>query len=1340
MPSVAQYYPGDFWGDLKQTLNWIYWRQSGPVGNWQASAAATPTAAPLAECGIVSSADLSAFATAAVENIVIDAPAGVLPDATPGPDGFPINFSPRGLATGNVFVNTFQNTGAQTVTGRCFSLLQPAANYRVDVFARTDQFYYQASSGLTDAGGGVATWSVAPVMSGSVIAVLYPAAVPPPPAGAGYPALPAGWVAHSNMGVGPKLSAYFARLYVKTDIEYLQEDQIPIIVQDSHHARSGSSRVPASGVLTLHIVYNDPVAGPTPVYSSLQNLAAYQGLPRSFIVPTSDPLYVPDVTATNAPALQNRSFIYDAALFILTCSEAGNFTAASKVIRQLNQFLDHPGYLASLILENAEDGSTARWSATNGSVTNMAASSVMPQEPPYGTGNILQFHASAAGASFAYVGAGLPDPTDSIVSFEHREAAALTNQFQFDIGITTSSGRVTDVALSPAFAAPAAYNSATKTISVPIAPADSNWHTTLVALGSLVQSLAGDTLTSVNTFKVTLNAVGDLYFDNLSVGGPQPDGSLSFSYDVYYGQVDQAYIRTGAMAWVCYAYALYMQMSLDFSPALYLQRMLNFLLTLQSTAADLTQGMLYAGYGRYQDPGYQFVPGLQATVSTEHQVDAYFAFVRAAAVLPAAATELLKTGAITGAQATSLNATARQVASAAATIQAQVLAHLYIPPAADPGHFAAGVTANTLDTSQALDASGTWSALLCHAAGDDAKALQCLQFVYQKFYVTGQTIVKSNLANTWNQAYAQSTPFGGFKPYNDSPGGYSGSPVSVWQEGTWGVILALLALYNAPGVSAYFASVEGSLDSFLAKLVAGQRTVRATTGDGSLLGYSLASRGLPYEFEVWPMLAPTCWQWLTSVNPTLLLSTATNPQPLPYLFIPDGQGQTASELDGASTVSALTVECIDPGDVVKALASQPKFIGKTATLKMGFPEQALGDFVVLETRQITATGWTADGRITFETSDVQRFMQGAQIWSNGGPGAWAAGQPAPPQPSGAAVAANAFPVSEQNPRWLAANPLDIYLVAMQNELGVGQDPSVPPPFWAQYEPGDDTTLINPNPYLDVPGILRLRDGMFSGDWFEFKITRPVEGKQWLEDQILKVLGLYTVVRAGGQLSLKSMKSPEVLSPVMALDEDNIIGIPAVTRLPIINSVTVRFGVDDTVRETAARQYQHEITYQQGDSVTQYRQHFKHRVEANGLRLERGGLLRSFLLADRIFRRHAFGTPQYQVRAMLSALPVEVGDFVWLSHRLVPDFLTGQRGLTNVVGEVIDRKPHYASGLIEFGLLDTRFMRMTSPFGIAAAGVPAYSAASPAQRRQLMFVSSAANGGLNPDGSPGHAIF
>ena len=106
-----------------------------------------------------------------------------------------------------------------------------------------------------------------------------------------------------------------------------------------------------------------------------------------------------------------------------------------------------------------------------------------------------------------------------------------------------------------------------------------------------------------------------------------------------------------------------------------------------------------------------------------------------------------------------------------------LLANLYIAPSGStPGHFAQGVTGSTLDTSQALDASGHWAALWAHATNRDDIALQCAEFAYQNFLLTNQTIALSSAANSYNEAYQVSTPFSGMKPYNDSPGGYSGSP------------------------------------------------------------------------------------------------------------------------------------------------------------------------------------------------------------------------------------------------------------------------------------------------------------------------------------------------------------------------------------------------------------------------------------------------------------------------------------------------------------------------------------------------------------------------------------
>src|SRR5438552_237124 len=310
MASVSQYWPRNIWEDLKKSLAWLYARALPPVSNWQGNArnpAAANSNQGFEECGIVSTVDLAAgagatgkYAETAVENIVFDAPSGILPDAQAGPDGFPINYSPIGLPQGNLFVNFIANPSSLTVTGRCFNLLQLAEQsenitdqngnpltakvltyYRVDVFAKTDIFYYKGSAKLVDSGLGYAAWWLPSVTSaGTLIAALYPASVAQPAGGSHGTTLPAGWISHTNTGVGAKLTNYKAQIFSKTDVEYLQEDNVPIIVQDPCHARIGSSVVPAAGTVSMQILYNDPVAGWISEFDLLQTLAAYPGLPR----------------------------------------------------------------------------------------------------------------------------------------------------------------------------------------------------------------------------------------------------------------------------------------------------------------------------------------------------------------------------------------------------------------------------------------------------------------------------------------------------------------------------------------------------------------------------------------------------------------------------------------------------------------------------------------------------------------------------------------------------------------------------------------------------------------------------------------------------------------------------------------------------------------------------------------------------------------------------------------------------------------------------------------------------------------------------------------------------
>jgi hypothetical protein len=159
------------------------------------------------------------------------------------------------------------------------------------------------------------------------------------------------------------------------------------------------------------------------------------------------------------------------------------------------------------------------------------------------------------------------------------------------------------------------------------------------------------------------------------------------------------------------------------------------------------------------------------------------------------------------------------------------------------------------------------------------------------------------------------------------------------------------------------------------------------------------------------------------------------------------------------------------------------------------------------------------------------------------------GPPATPStPINGSLQDNGFPISKNNPRYLSGNPIDILLAVNQNELGIGQTaaPVLIPitgggsgtgqaglginPTWKFYT-GPTTAnpsglgLLYPNTYLDAAALLAMKYNDFASDRFEFAYTSTQTGKRWVEDQILKILGLYWIVRGNGQLSPKSMKAP-----------------------------------------------------------------------------------------------------------------------------------------------------------------------------------------------------------------------
>ncbi len=207
--------------------------------------------------------------------------------------------------------------------------------------------------------------------------------------------------------------------------------------------------------------------------------------------------------------------------------------------------------------------------------------------------------------------------------------------------------------------------------------------------------------------------------------------------------------------------------------------------------------------------------------------------------------------------------------------------------------------------------------------------------------------------------------------------------------------------------------------------------------------------------------------------------------------------------------------------------------------------------------------------------------------------------------------------------------------------------------------------------------------------------------------------------------------------LVAIDQSGMLGIPKIDREQFVNVVRFRLDVSkDTIEDVrTSKQFKGVWTYWQQASIDQFGQQYPIEVESQGLITPRGGMKQAATLADRIFRRHAFKTPRYTIKAQLSYLNMELGDYLEVSHPKLLDLVAGTLGVTNVICEIVERKPNYGSGYIEFTVLDTRFMNMTTAWHVAVNTETVWPGAS---GNTEMFISD--NTGHYSDASVGRTLF
>lgn len=367
-----------------------------------------------------------------------------------------------------------------------------------------------------------------------------------------------------------------------------------------------------------------------------------------------------------------------------------------------------------------------------------------------------------------------------------------------------------------------------------------------------------------------------------------------------------------------------------------------------------------------------------------------------------------------------------------------------------------------------------------------------------------------------------------------------------------------------------------------------------------------------------------------------------------WLKTPRGASQSIDVLRGSSSIGELECEIIDQGGVLRQLVGGTTLEGKSATLRVGYPGLAYSDFVALHTYQIYKitpsrhyTSWL------FRARDRQMSAK-RTIYLH-------------PE--------NGDPISDANPWILTGTPAEIFQAVWLFAL-------------ARPVTDVDRTLLQ---QLDAGS-----EGLYKTVRpFMFTLSEAFEAKQFLESEIFKPAGLYPVVDNTGKISLRGSRAPAA-GPVAAytFDTSNMIVLPEIDRMSIVNEIIFRVDQDE-------QGFQNELIYIDAASVSTYGRAGQHVIESKGLRTVLGAQWWCEEMANRLFARFAGtpaalrgGAPVARIEAFLLTAPVWVGDYVAVTHPLMPDLRTGALGVTDRLYEVIDREPDYARGRMQYKLLDT----------------------------------------------------
>lgn len=376
-----------------------------------------------------------------------------------------------------------------------------------------------------------------------------------------------------------------------------------------------------------------------------------------------------------------------------------------------------------------------------------------------------------------------------------------------------------------------------------------------------------------------------------------------------------------------------------------------------------------------------------------------------------------------------------------------------------------------------------------------------------------------------------------------------------------------------------------------------------------------------------------------------------------YLKRISGLSHRVEPEEGRSSIGGVTMELLDfDGEITSLLATDSVYFHrKKTTIKAGYLGMTEADMLTIFTGWITGLKLSQDGLVyVFQITDPQKWMQRKVFRS----------------------ATDATPVI------ISGNWVNVML-AMLTSTGDGTNGDYD---WYEEENG----LGIEQSAINVAHIEQVRDQWYPGDacYVEFTVAERTKAKDFFETEFFKVFNCYPVIDGQGRFDIRPFKPPlAAVETVQSFDEDNIIGLPEwdANLDSMINEVEFAYDYD-------GEDYENETFFIDSTSLNARGPGKKAlSIKSKGLRGARAAS-QVEQRKNKIFERWATPPATIRLSAFFTHWLSEAGDVVPVTHWLLPDIMTGTRGLSESRMEIIDRSVDWEKGQVKFTLLNTGFAK------------------------------------------------